>query len=162
MAPFIAGIVTELARKGLGKVAEAVKNKGLEYVEDKLGVKIEPDMSPEKIAEIQSKAQEFEEFKIDTMKEVIIQEDKEVTERHKNDMLSDSTLSKNIRPITLLIILAGYFMFATMSAFNYNATEAYVELLGQWGMLIMTFYFGGRSAEKIFQIMKGSKDNDKT
>jgi hypothetical protein len=162
MAPFIAAMVAELARKGLGKVGEAVMNKGVEYVEDKLGVKLEPELSPEKVAEIQLKAQEFEEFKINTVKDVIINEDKEVTKRHENDMLSDSKLSKNIRPLTLLIILAGYFMFATMSAFGYNATESYVQLLGQWGMLIMTFYFGGRSAEKIFQIMKGSRNNDKT
>jgi hypothetical protein len=162
MAPFIAAMVAELARKGLGKVGEAVMNKGVEYVEDKLGVKLEPELSPEKVAEIQLKAQEFEEFRINTVKDVIINEDKEVTKRHENDMLSDSTLSKNIRPVTLLIILAGYFFFATMSAFGYNATESYVQLLGQWGMLIMTFYFGGRSAEKIFQIMKGSRNNDKT
>jgi hypothetical protein len=162
MAPFIAAMVAELARKGLGKVGEAVMNKGVEYVEDKLGVKLEPELSPEKVAEIQLKAQEFEEFRINTVKDVIINEDKEVTKRHENDMLSDSKLSKNIRPLTLLIILAGYFMFATMSAFGYNATESYVQLLGQWGMLIMTFYFGGRSAEKIFQIMKGSRNNDKT
>jgi hypothetical protein len=162
MPPFLAVLLTELASKGLGKVAEAVTTKGVEYVEEKLGVKLEPNMSPEKVAEIQAKAQEFEEFRINTVKDVIINEDKEVTKRHENDMLSDSKLSKNIRPLTLLIILAGYFMFATMSAFGYNATESYVQLLGQWGMLIMTFYFGGRSAEKITQIMKGSKDNDKT
>ncbi len=30
----------------------------------------------------------------------------------------------------------------------------YVELLGQWGMLIMSFYFGGRTLEKIID-MKG-------
>jgi hypothetical protein len=64
MAPFIAAMVAELARKGLGKVGEAVMNKGVEYVEDKLGVKLEPELSPEKVAEIQLKAQEFEEFKI--------------------------------------------------------------------------------------------------
>jgi hypothetical protein len=72
-----------------------------------------------------------------------------VTERLKADMGSDSWLSKNIRPITLIAILLGYFTFATMSAFGKNANEAYVELLGQWGMLIMSFYFGGRTLEKI-------------
>ena len=33
-------------------------------------------------------------------------------------------------------------------------TKAYVELLGQWGMLIMSFYFGGRTLEKIMEIKK--------
>ena len=75
-----------------------------------------------------------------------------VTERLKADMGSDSWLSKNIRPMTLIAILLGYFTFATMSAFGKNANEAYVELLGQWGMLIMSFYFGGRTLEKIMDM----------
>jgi hypothetical protein len=82
-----------------------------------------------------------------------------LTERHKNDMLSDSWLSKNIRPMTLVAILAGYFTFAMMSAFDKNTNQAYVELLGQWGMLIMSFYFGGRSLEKIMDMQAKKKDS---
>lgn len=82
-----------------------------------------------------------------------------LTERHKNDMLSDSWLSKNIRPMTLVAILAGYFTFAMMSAFDKNTNQAYVELLGQWGMLIMSFYFGGRSLEKIMDMRAKKKDS---
>ena len=84
-------------------------------------------------------------------------EQNNLTERLKADMGSDSWLSKNIRPMTLVAILLGYFTFAMMSAFNYNTTQAYVELLGQWGMLIMSFYFGGRTLEKIID-MKGKKE----
>jgi hypothetical protein len=83
-------------------------------------------------------------------------ENQELTKRLEADMKSDSWLSKNIRPMTLLIILAGYFVFAMMSAFGLDANEAYVSLLGQWGMLIMSFYFGGRTLEKIVD-MKGKK-----
>ena len=85
-------------------------------------------------------------------------ENQELTKRLEADMKSDSWLSKNIRPMTLLIILAGYFIFALMSAFGLDANEAYVSLLGQWGMLIMSFYFGGRTLEKIVDMKKGSKD----
>jgi len=77
-----------------------------------------------------------------------------VTERLKADMASDSWLSKNIRPMTLLAILLGYFTFAMMSAFGRNAQESYVQLLGQWGMLIMSFYFGGRTLEKIMDMKR--------
>lgn len=87
-------------------------------------------------------------------------ENQELTKRLEADMKSDSWLSKNIRPMTLLIILAGYFIFAFMSAFGLDANEAYVSLLGQWGMLIMSFYFGGRTLEKIVD-MKGKKDESK-
>ncbi len=44
--------------------------------------------------------------------------------------------------------------------FKFEVTESYVELLGQWGMLIMSFYFGGRTVEKVSQIVKG-KNNDR-
>ena len=88
-----------------------------------------------------------------------ITEQEEITKRLQADMGSDSWLSKNIRPMTLIAILAAYFIFAFMSAFGYNANSNYVELLGQWGMLIMSFYFGGRTLEKILN-MKKEKAND--
>ncbi|CAB5223404.1 Holin of 3TMs, for gene-transfer release [uncultured Caudovirales phage] len=91
-----------------------------------------------------------------------MQEQQEVTKRHSADMASDSWLSKNIRPMTLIAILSGYFTFAMMSAFDLDTHAAYVELLGQWGMLIMSFYFGGRTLEKIIDMKasRGEKPND--
>jgi hypothetical protein len=83
-------------------------------------------------------------------------EQNNLTERLKSDMGSDSWLSKNIRPMTLIAIILGYFVFAMMSAFDLDTNERYVELLGQWGMLIMSFYFGGRTLEKIID-MKGKQ-----
>jgi hypothetical protein len=84
-------------------------------------------------------------------------EQQELTKRAQADMLSDSWLSKNIRPMTLIFILAGYFTFAMMSAFDLDTNKAYVELLGQWGMLIMSFYFGGRTLEKIMDMKAKEK-----
>jgi uncharacterized membrane protein (DUF106 family) len=84
-------------------------------------------------------------------------ENKELTARLQADMSSDSWLSKNIRPMTLIFILCAYFLFAMMSAFGNNANEKYVELLGQWGMLIMSFYFGGRTLEKIMDMKAKEK-----
>lgn len=81
-------------------------------------------------------------------------EQNNLTDRLKADMASDSWLSKNIRPLTLIFILAAYFIFAMMSAFDLETRGNYVELLGQWGMLIMSFYFGGRTLEKIMDMKK--------
>jgi hypothetical protein len=75
-----------------------------------------------------------------------------VSDRWKADMASDSWLSKNIRPMSLIAIFTGYFTFAMMSAFGYNANESYVQLLGNWGMLVFGAYFGSRSIEKIAEI----------
>jgi len=87
-------------------------------------------------------------------------EQNNLTERLKADMGSDSWLSKNIRPMTLLLILGGYFTFAMMSAFDYDTNKSYVELLGQWGMLVMSFYFGGRTLEKIMDMKSNKQDKD--
>ena len=87
-----------------------------------------------------------------------IAEQQELTKRQQADMASDSWLSKNIRPITLIAILAGYFVFAMMSAFGMDANESYVQLLGNWGMLIMSFYFGGRTLEKIVDMRTKEKE----
>lgn len=84
-------------------------------------------------------------------------EAQELTKRHEADMKSDSWLSKNIRPMTLIFILVVYTAFAGLSAADIEVNNNYVELLGQWGMLIMSFYFGGRTLEKI--IDKKGKSN---
>lgn len=84
-------------------------------------------------------------------------EAQEISKRWTSDMGSDSWLSKNIRPMTLIAILLGYFVFATASAFGLEVKQAYVELLGQWGMLIMSAYFGGRTLEKIMDKKNATK-----
>lgn len=81
-------------------------------------------------------------------------EQNNLTERLQADMASDSWLSKNIRPLTLVFLLIAYSGFAIASIFDYETRGAYVELLGQWGMLVMSFYFGGRTMEKIADRVK--------
>lgn len=93
--------------------------------------------------ELEKLAKELEYFKVDQ---------ENVTERWKADMSSDSWLSKNIRPMALVAIFTGYFTFAMMSAFGYNANENYVELLGQWGIIIFGAYFSSRGIEKIVEL----------
>ena len=84
-------------------------------------------------------------------------EQEELTKRLQADMTSDSWLSKNIRPMALIAVFAAYFLFAMMSAYGYNANENYVTLLGQWGMLIFSFYFGSRGMEKIAELWNKKK-----
>ena len=79
-----------------------------------------------------------------------------ITDRWKADMGSDSWLSKNIRPLSLVAIFSAYVVFALMSAFNLEVNADYVELLGQWGIIIFGAYFTSRGAEKIMD-MKAKK-----
>ncbi len=85
-------------------------------------------------------------------------EAQELSKRWQADLASDSWLAKNIRPMTLIFILVAYFFFAFMSMFDYETKSAYVELLGQWRMLVMTAYFGGRSFEKIMEMRTKAKE----
>ena len=84
-------------------------------------------------------------------------EAQEISKRWQADLASDSWLAKNIRPATLIFILLAYFFFALMSMFGYETRGAYVELLGQWGIVVMTAYFGGRSFEKVMQMRDKTK-----
>jgi hypothetical protein len=83
----------------------------------------------------------------------------EVTKRWEADMASDSWLSKNIRPMTLIFILGAYFVFSMMSAFDYDTNEAYVKLLGEWGQLVMLAYFAGRTVEKVMDMKEKAKND---
>ena len=152
-------LIQTLLSNGLGLVANAVMAKGKEFVEDKLGVKLAPNMSPEQVAELKIKEMEHEEelmrLRLEENKldiEAFKAEASAVTDRWTADMSSDSWLSKNIRPMTLIAILSGYFVFAFMSAFGYEANESYVTLLGNWGQIVMLAYFGGRTVEKVMEM----------
>ena len=69
MLPIIAGIVSSLFSNNMPKVAQAVIDKGLDYVEDKLGIKIDATvqggLSQEKLQEIKQAAMKHEEFQIE-------------------------------------------------------------------------------------------------
>jgi hypothetical protein len=163
MIPIVASLLGTLASSGLGLLSSAIQAKGKEVVENALGVKISDNPNPEEVSKLRQlqfdheerllelgimKVQaELEELKVFALASQ--NEDNNVTDRWKADMGSDSWLSKNIRPMSLVAIFVGYFIFAMMSAFGLNANESYVQLLGQWGMLIMGAYFGGRTIEKL-------------
>ena len=114
----------------------------------------DPEAKAKAMAELQRVQQEgrLAELNADNI------ENQELTKRLEADIQSVSCLSKNIRPMTLVFILFVYSTFAMMSAWDIEVNNNYVELLGQWGMLIMSFYFGGRTLEKIIDMKKGKKE----
>ena len=157
MAPLLAGIVSTLITNNLPKLAQAVVDKGVDYVTEKTGIELKPDMTPEQINALRVEAQKHDEFKIDAASSLAQTEAKELTGRLQADMSSDSWLSKNVRPMTLVYILTSYLVLALLDGNGYKVAESYVTLLGQWGMLVMSFYFGGRSVEKVFELIGRNK-----
>ena len=122
---------------------------------EKVLVKVLPD--PEARAKAQAMLMEMQQKGELAKLQADMNEQDNLTKRAEADMKSDSWLSKNIRPMTLIFILLTYTVFGMMSAWEIEVNNNYVELLGQWGMLIMSFYFGGRTLEKIMD-MKAKKD----
>lgn len=116
--------------------------------------KVIPD--PEAKAKAQAALMELQQKGELAQLQADMNEQDNLTKRAEADMKSDSWLSKNIRPMTLVFILLTYTAFGLMSAWDLEVNNNYVELLGQWGMLIMSFYFGGRTLEKIMD-MKAKK-----
>ena len=168
MIPIVASLLGSLAENGLTLLSSAIQAKGKEVVEKTLGVKIPDSPTPEDVSKLRQLQFDHEEnllalgiekakLELEEMKVLATaaqNEDDNVTDRWNADMSSDSWLSKNIRPISLIAIFLGYFLFAMMSAFGHNANESYVTLLGNWGMLIMGAYFGGRTIEKLADMRK--------
>lgn len=116
----------------------------------------DPEAKAAAALELEKLAQSGELARMANETDIYKTEQSNVTERWSADMASDSWLSKNIRPLSLIAIFTAYFMFTTMSAFGYNAQESYVQLLGQWGQIVFLAYFGGRTVEKLAE-MKMSK-----
>ena len=84
-----------------------------------------------------------------------IEFDKQVTERHKTDMQSDSWLSKNIRPMALAVtgisiyVLAFASIFTDLTELQTGLVETWVTALVSLFGVMVTFYFGSRGIEKV-------------
>lgn len=65
MLPLVSGIISALLANNLPKVAQGILDKGLEAVEEKLGVKLTPDMTPEQIQAVKDAATKHEEFMVE-------------------------------------------------------------------------------------------------
>lgn len=168
MIPILGALLGTLAENGLGLLSSAIQAKGKDVVEKTLGIKIPDNPSPEEVAKLRELQFQHEErllelgiekakmelAELDMLAKAAQSDADNITDRWQADMASDSWLSKNIRPMSLIAIFLGYFLFAMMSAYGYNANESYVTLLGNWGMLIMGAYFGGRTVEKLAEMRK--------
>jgi hypothetical protein len=77
--------------------------------------------------------------------------EKEISTRWNSDMNSDSWLSKNVRPMTLIFLVVStvllVFVDAGLIAFDVKAS--WVDLLQLVLITVIGAYFGGRSLEKV-------------
>jgi hypothetical protein len=76
---------------------------------------------------------------------------KQVTERWKMDMQSDSWLSKNIRPLVLIFLCVStvLLIFIDAGVIHFEVKASWVDLLQLVLITVIGAYFGGRSLEKV-------------
>ena len=76
---------------------------------------------------------------------------KQVTERWKLDMNSDSWLSKNIRPLVLvfLVVATILLIFIDAGTISFKVQDKWTDLLQLVLITVIGAYFGGRSLEKV-------------
>lgn len=79
-----------------------------------------------------------------------LKENEEITKRWTSDMMSDSWLSKNIRPMVLVFLCFSLFIFIILdsSIQSFVIEKEWINLLKGLLMLVFFAYFGGRSYEK--------------
>ena len=77
--------------------------------------------------------------------------EKNITSRWVADLKSDSWLSKNVRPLTLvfLIVCTMLLIFIDAGAINFEVKSSWVDLLQLVLITVIGAYFGGRSLEKV-------------
>lgn len=163
MLPVLAPLLATLAQSGLSMIGDAVLAKGKDVIEQKLGVSLEASVkSEEGLVKLRQLAMEHEEFLLESVIKQREQElefqkvqEQEISGRWKADMLSDSWMSKNIRPSALVYLTVVISLFAFGSAFSFNVADTYIVIFKELLLLVYAAYFGGRSIEKIVSMRSG-------
>lgn len=111
---------------------------------------IKPEDKPEFDAAIAEYTQSDYDF--------ILTQEKEITDRWKSDMASDSWLSKNVRPLVLLYMLGVFtaLVVCDSAKINFIVKDSWVSLLETLMTSVFVAYFGSRGWEKI-QAQKNKK-----
>jgi hypothetical protein len=161
-------IVQPLLANGMSLVANAVMAKGKKVVEEKLGVELKPDMSPEDMAKVQIAAMEheeelmrlrIEEDKLDLAElEMRLKDTNSARDREVSIATSDKAplLNKIVTPVLALSILILTFVLFGVVMFDSTPVEAsrkdiLIYVLGVLSAIatqIVSYYFGSSQGSK--------------
>lgn len=80
----------------------------------------------------------------------------EITKRWQSDNNSDSSLAKNVRPLSLIFLTISLIVFILLDGFdiNFGVDSGWVDLLKSLLITVYVAYFGSRGAEKFKNISK--------
>jgi cation transport ATPase len=104
----------------------------------------------DKFVETPDEKKEFKKQMMQVFADSVADEQKNVTERWKSDMSSDSRLSKTVRPAVLIFLILStiVLIFIDSGFINFVVDDEWKELLKLLLMTTVAAYFGGRSYEK--------------
>ena len=79
-----------------------------------------------------------------------VEMEKNITDRWKADMNSDSWLSKNVRPLILIFLVVStvLMIFIDAGTIQFTVEQNWTDLLQLVLITVIGAYFGGRSFEK--------------
>ena len=79
-----------------------------------------------------------------------VEMEKNITDRWKADMNSDSWLSKNVRPMILIFLVVStvLMIFIDAGTIQFTVEQKWTDLLQLVLITVIGAYFGGRSFEK--------------
>tara|TARA_B110000003_G_scaffold272158_1_gene307515 strand:- start:1378 stop:1827 length:450 start_codon:yes stop_codon:yes gene_type:complete len=88
--------------------------------------------------------------------ELDVIEMQEISKRWNSDMKSDSWLSKNTRPMSLIFLTISMVILILLDSFElkFGVSENWVDLLQTLLVTVYVAYFGSRGAEKFQSIRK--------
>lgn len=163
MLPIVASIVSGLISNGLPKVADAVMEKGVDYVQDKLKVELKPEheATKEDYAQIQAEANRHSEF--------MAQLDEKSTQRATDMYIADEGTRKFSQYYAWFLTVASFFYFFAVSFFPVeNRNRDFINII--LGFLIGTavnslirFFYGSsnKSQEDVDKKQKEMAGGDK-
>lgn len=141
--------------KSLGDKAAPLVEAALSVASDITGVK-QLEVLAEKISG-SKELTDFEKTRSLMLIEKDIEELKQVTERWKADMSSDSWLSKNVRPLFLIYLVVATTVLMALDSINDNGftvKDVWISLLSSLLITVVVAYFGSRGIEKVKKISK--------
>lgn len=161
MAPLLAGILSSLISNNLPRVAQAVVDKGLDAVEEKLGVNLEPDMSAEKLAEVQAAAMKHQEFLLDLEQK----NTDDARDMQKEALKQDDKFSKRFVYLfasfwsICAAVYIGFITFGNIPQENIRFADTILGfILGTVMATILNYFFGSSSGSAEKTKMLGARN----
>ena len=142
----LSGVVSTPFKNNLNGVAQAVLDKGLDYVEDKIGIPLKPNMSPEEIAQIRESAAKHQEFLVEKANE------DRANARDREVQIATNEFAPMINKVVVPVLALGtvtmsFILFAILIFVDVrdNAKDILIYILGALNSAvtrILAYYFG--------------------